>query len=212
MLDQLAQAGTVAEFYRGEIAERIAKQSNQNGGLLTADDLQIMKHAWSNPLSIEWNGFRIYTPPPTSGGLTVLQVLAILKALGWPKQSASREIELVEASRVAWSDRLTHLGDPKFSDLPIKRLLAPQSLSDVADRIRTAIKSGSPLATMSDGRSAGGTIHLNAMDQHGLTASLTFTHGDSFGAQVTVDGLGLLMGHGLSRFDPRPGRPNSPGP
>src|SRR5206468_8238641 len=63
-----------------------------------------------------------------------------------------------------------------------------------------------------DGGSAGGTIHLNAADAQGNLVALTLTHGGSFGALVTVDGLGLLLGHGMSRFDPRPGRPNSPGP
>jgi len=64
----------------------------------------------------------------------------------------------------------------------------------------------------SDGRPAGGTIHLNAVDSSGMMVALTFTHGNAFGAQVTVDGLGLILGHGMSRFEPRPGRPNSPGP
>jgi gamma-glutamyltranspeptidase/glutathione hydrolase len=59
---------------------------------------------------------------------------------------------------------------------------------------------------------AGGTIHLSAVDAAGLAVALTFTHGEAFGAQVTVDGLGLTLGHGMSRFDPRPGRPNSVGP
>jgi gamma-glutamyltranspeptidase/glutathione hydrolase len=50
------------------------------------------------------------------------------------------------------------------------------------------------------------------VDADGMTVALTFTLGAGFGAQVMVDGLGLLLGHGMSRFDPRPGRPNSPGP
>src|SRR5205823_6923851 len=61
-------------------------------------------------------------------------------------------------------------------------------------------------------RPAGGTIHLNAVDSAGLVVALTFTHGEAFGSQVTVDGLGLVLGHGMSRFDPRPGRSNSVGP
>jgi gamma-glutamyltranspeptidase/glutathione hydrolase len=65
---------------------------------------------------------------------------------------------------------------------------------------------------VSDGRAAGGTVNLAAVDAKGMMVSLTLTHGDSFGAQVTVDGLGLLLGHGISRFDPVPGRPNSIAP
>ena len=57
-----------------------------------------------------------------------------------------------------------------------------------------------------------GTVHLSAVDGHGNMAAVTLTHGDTLGARVTVDGLGLVLGHGMSRFDPRPGHPNSPGP
>src|SRR5439155_4032384 len=69
-----------------------------------------------------------------------------------------------------------------------------------------------PVPAETDGRSADGTIHLSAVDAQGTMVALTLTHGNSFGAMVTVDGLGLVLGHGMSRFDPRPGRPNSPGP
>jgi gamma-glutamyltranspeptidase / glutathione hydrolase len=74
------------------------------------------------------------------------------------------------------------------------------------------VKSNKMVEGRSDGRSAGGTIHLNAVDASGMMVALTYTHGNAFGAQVTVDGLGLTLGHGMSRFDPVPGRANSPGP
>ena len=212
LLESLAETGNVAPFYQGEFAQQIANQSRANGGLLTAQDFANYEAHVVEPLSIQWNGYSVHTPPPTSGGLTVLQVLAILNALGWPDKSSSPEIELVEASRVAWSDRLTSLGDPKFNAIPVDRLLSSQAASAAAYRIREAIQGGAPLKLKSDGRTAGGTIHLNATDKNGLTAALTFTHGDSFGSLVTADGLGMLMGHGLSRFDPRPGKANSPGP
>ncbi|MCY2980309.1 MAG: gamma-glutamyltransferase [Planctomycetota bacterium] len=212
LLESLAETGNVAPFYHGEFAQRVASQSQANGGMLTAEDFANYEAHVVEPLSIQWNGYRVHTPPPTSGGLTVLQVLAILNALGWPDKASSPEIELVEASRVAWSDRLASLGDPKFNAIPWDRLLSSQAASETADRIREAIQGGAPLKLKSDGRTAGGTIHLNATDKNGLTAALTFTHGDGFGSHVTADGLGMLLGHGLSRFDPRPGRANSPGP
>src|SRR5205823_3358690 len=75
-----------------------------------------------------------------------------------------------------------------------------------------AVRQGRPAEAQADGRPAGGTTHLSVADGQGNLVALTLTHGGSFGAQVTVEGLGLILGHGLSRFDPRPGRPNSPGP
>lgn len=58
----------------------------------------------------------------------------------------------------------------------------------------------------------GGTLSFSACDSDGNIAALRLTHGDGFGAHVTVDGLGLILGHGMSRFDPRPEHPNAPGP
>jgi gamma-glutamyltranspeptidase/glutathione hydrolase len=154
----------------------------------------------------------MHTPPPTSGGLTYIQALAALKALDWTTWDAKEPGTVqarVEALRIAWADRLRHLGDPKHVEVPVERLLSERYAKDSAGRIRTAIKDKKPVSGESDGRGAQGTIHLTAADASGMMAAMTLTHGESFGAQVTVDGLGLILGHGMSRFDPRPGRANS---
>src|SRR5262249_14101700 len=108
--------------------------------------------------------------------------------------------------------RLQLLGDPKRADVPVGRLLSEKYAKESAERVRAAIKTRKPVGGESDGRPAGGTIHLNAVDSSGMMVALTLTHGGYFGAQVTIDGLGLVLGHGMSRFDPRAGRANSPGP
>jgi gamma-glutamyltranspeptidase/glutathione hydrolase len=83
----------------------------------------------------------------------------------------------------------------------------------MAVRVRKAVEQRKPLDLETPApREQGGTIHLSAVDRHGGMVALTLTHGDGFGARVVVPGLGLLLGHGVSRFDPRPGHPNSPGP
>ncbi|HVK11682.1 MAG TPA: gamma-glutamyltransferase [Gemmataceae bacterium] len=215
MLQALADRGRVDDFYRGKIAERIAAAFRKNGGLLTSQDLAAYRAVEVTPLSLDWQGYTLHTPPPTAGGLTVLQTLAILKALDWsgwePKDPATAHAR-VEALRVAWSDRLQLLGDPKHTDVPVARLLSKRYASECADRVRAAVKAVKPVASRMDRRPSSGTIHLNAVDASGMAVALTYTHGGGFGAQVAVDGLGLLLGHGMSRFDPRPGHPNSPGP
>src|SRR5439155_11577341 len=104
------------------------------------------------------------------------------------------------------------LGDHKSADVPVGKLHSELYAAESAMRVVSAVKAGKPVAATSDGRPAGGTIHLSAVDASGLAVALTFTHGEGFGACVTVDGLGLILGHGMSRFDPRPGRPNSIAP
>jgi gamma-glutamyltranspeptidase / glutathione hydrolase len=215
LLQSLAEAGRVDAFYTGAIAAKIAEAFRKNGGLVTADDLAAYRAVETTPLSFEWKGFVIHTPPPTSGGLTVLQMLAAMKALGSigtdPNDPAMVHAR-VEAQRIAWSDRLRLLGDPKHVEVPVDRLLSEQYARESGDRAMAVVKSNKMVEGRSDGRSAGGTIHLNAVDASGMMVALTYTHGNAFGAQVTVDGLGLTLGHGMSRFDPVPGRANSPGP
>jgi gamma-glutamyltranspeptidase/glutathione hydrolase len=215
MLQALADKGRVDDFYTGAVAGKIAAAFKANGGLVTAADLAAFKPAEVAPLALEWQGYTIHTPPPTAGGLSVLQALGTLKALGWEKWDAKDPATVqarVEALRIAWHDRLALLGDPKHADVPVGKLLSPEYARESAERVRAAVKARKPVAAGSDGRPAGGTIHLTAVDASGLAVALTFTHGEAFGACVTVDGLGLILGHGMSRFDPRPGRPNSVGP
>ncbi|HEV3142568.1 MAG TPA: gamma-glutamyltransferase, partial [Gemmataceae bacterium] len=215
MLQQLADANSVKAFYRGEIAQKIAAEFRKNGGLVTASDLAQYEACEVAPLVLEWNGRTIYTAPLTAGGLTVIQALTTLKALGWekldandPKTTHSR----LEAVRLAWHDRLTLLGDPQKVDVPVSRLLSKSYADAAAERVRKAVADGKALPANSDGRKADGTIHITAVDSRGMMVALTLTHGESFGAQVTVDGLGLVLGHGMSRFDPNPKHPNCPGP
>jgi gamma-glutamyltranspeptidase/glutathione hydrolase len=215
LLQTLAARGNVSTFYKGDIADKIATAFKKNGGLVTTDDLAAYKALPVKPLSLEFAGHTVFTPPPTAGGLTVLQALATLTALDWSKGDANDPAVVqakVEALRVAWHDRLTWLGDPDHTKVPIERLLSEKYAKETAERVRTTIKAKKPVEAKSDGRPAGGTVHLTAADATGLMVALTLTHGEAFGAQVTVDGLGLVLGHGVSRFDPRPGRANSPAP
>jgi gamma-glutamyltranspeptidase/glutathione hydrolase len=215
MDQKLADNGRVDAVYKGDIADKIAAAFKKNGGLVTAADLAAYKPQEVTPLSLDWSGHTVYTPPPSAGGLTVLQALATLKALGWekfdPKEPATAQAR-VEALRIAWGDRLRLLGDPKHADAPVEKLLSEKYAKDSGDRVRAAIKAGKPVEVWTEERPAGGTIHLSAADASGMMVALTFTHGEAFGAQVTVDGLGLTLGHGMSRFDPRPGRANSVAP
>jgi gamma-glutamyltranspeptidase/glutathione hydrolase len=137
-----------------------------------------------------------------------------MRALDWEKlpgglvQTHAR----IEAARLAWRDRLTLLGDPDFGKIPVDRLLSADYARESAAQITAAIKDGKPLAHAVAPRPQSGTISLSAADKLGNFVALTLTHGDAFGARVTVEGLGLTLGHGMSRFDTNPAHPNAPGP
>ena len=214
MLEALASDGSVQSFYRGKIAEQIAGEFREHGGLVTAEDLASYEARLVEPLALFWNGATVHTAPLTAGGLSVVQALHTLAAMRWealdPDDPATTHKQL-EGLRLAWHDRVTLLGDPQMAEVPVQRLVSRQYAESAADRISKAVASGSLITGPSDGRSAGGTIHLSAADSSGMLVALTLTHGESFGAQVAVNGLGLILGHGMSRFDPRPGHPNAPG-
>jgi gamma-glutamyltranspeptidase/glutathione hydrolase len=217
LLEKLADKGSAEDFYRGEIGRRIADAFQKNGGLVTADDLANYRPLEEEPLQLNWRGHTVATAPLTAGGLTILQTIATLQALGgdWehlPKNSPVRTQVWLEALRIAWGDRLRFFGDPRHVDVPAKRFISAQYAQESAKKIQLAIDQKRPVPVSTDGHMAGGTVHLSAVDGQGMMAAVTLTHGDSFGAQVTVDGLGLILGHGMSRFDPAPGRPNSIAP
>jgi gamma-glutamyltranspeptidase/glutathione hydrolase len=215
LLRALAERNSVADFYQGEIARRIAEAFRKNGGLVTAKDLAAYRAREVAPLALSWQGCTIHTPPPTAGGLTALQTLGFLAALQWEKKPADDPKTahyLLEALRLAWADRLAKLGDPDFVKVPIEELLSEKYLRGLARVVETAVREGKPAPALTDGRPSGGTIHLSAADSRGMLVALTLTHGEAFGAGVAVDGLGLILGHGISRFDPRPGRANSLAP
>jgi gamma-glutamyltranspeptidase / glutathione hydrolase len=213
MLTTLAQRNSVDSFYRGDIAQRIADEFKKYGGLVTAKDLAAYRAREVEPLRLAWRGFSIHTAPLTAGGLTVLQALKILRALDWEKLPAdfSRAHARIEALRFAWHDRLRLLGDSDKSNVPVAKLLSADYAREAAVQIKNVVKAGKILPLQTETRKQPGTVHLSAADRHGNMAACTLTHGGNFGARVTVDGLGLTLGHGMSRFDPRPGHPNSPG-
>lgn len=215
MLQTLGDDNSVEAFYRGDIARRIADAFKKNGGLVSVDDLAAYRAREVEPLALDWRDCSIHTAPLTAGGATVLETLAIVKELGWEREAETATKmgrARLEALRIAWDDRLRWLGDPDKMKLPLDRLLSLEYARRMAGRVREALEKGIPVRAASDHRSAAGTIHLSAADARGNLVALTLTHGSHFGAQVTVPGLGLILGHGMSRFEPRPGHPNSVGP
>jgi len=214
LLATLAKRNLVESFYQGDIAQTIADAFKKNGGLVTAQDLRNYRAREVAPLSLRWNDLTLHTAPLTAGGLTVLQALRTLQALRWQQQPEGwRRTHLcLEALRLAWRDRLTLLGDPEGAEDPSERLLSADYARESASGIEAAVKAGKILTHRITPRHQGGTIHLSGADAQGNFVAVTLTHGEAFGARVTVEGLGLTLGHGMSRFETDPSHPNAPGP
>ena len=214
MLSTLAERNSVESFYRGDIAQRIAAAFQKNGGLVTAKDLADYRPREVEPLQLRFKDFTVLTAPLTAGGLTTLETLSILKELGsrgLRPADASAHARL-EALRLAWKDRLELFGDPEFVKVPVEKLLSADYARAQAAKVMTAVNEKKPLPLDVKKHTDDGTNNLCSVDRHGNMVAVTITHGGGFGAQVTVDGLGLTLGHGMSRFEPHPGHPNAPGP
>ena len=213
LLKTLAARNTAESFYRGDIAGQIAAAFKQGGGLVTADDLAAYQARETTPLTFEWNGATLHTVPLPATGLLLLEAFGILHALDWPRLSAPERMHAkLEALRIAWADRLRTFGDPDFVPDPAGKLVSRAHVSAMAEKISAALEAKKAVPLSVEPNRAGGTTHISAVDRHGNMMAVTLTHGGSYGARVSVEKLGIVLGHGMSRFDPRPGRPNSAGP
>jgi len=214
LLRTLAERNSVDSFYRGDIAQRLADEFKRNGGLVTEKDLANYHAREVEPLNLRWNEFSVFTAPLTAGGLTVLQALSVLKELKWEtmRDSLTSLHARLEAIRLAWKDRLTLFGDPEIVKVPVRHLLSLDYSRELAAKVAAAVQNKRPIEILIRRHTDEGTNNISCVDSEGNMVAMTLTQGGAFGAQVTADGLGLTLGHGMSRFDPHPEHPNAPAP
>lgn len=203
-----------SEFYTGETARMIAEDMKANNGLITLDDLKNYVAKEREPLRGNYRGHEIITmPPPSSGGIVMLQVLNMLegtnvKALG---HSSSAHLHLyTEASRRAFADRAEYMADPDFADVPTAALIGKDyavnrfsSLDPARATPSADVRPGS--VAISEGSE---TTHYTVADQAGTVVSNTYTINDLYGSRVTAKGTGVLLNDEMDDFAARPGRPN----
>jgi gamma-glutamyltranspeptidase/glutathione hydrolase len=196
LLHRLADEGPEA-FYHGDIPRTIVRQVRQNGGILAEEDFARYQPEVVEPLAIDYRGYRVLTPPPPSGGLTSLQILKTLETFELaklPPWGAEYFHQFAEAAKRAWHDRARYLGDPDVTPIPVDRLL----------------KGGLENGARRSAPDPAHTVNVLAADSAGNVVSMTATQGGLYGSSVVIDGLGLVMGHGMSRFDLAEVGPNAP--
>lgn len=202
------------DFYKGETAKLLAADMKEHGGTITLEDLHDYKVIERKPLEGQYKGFGIITaPPPSSGGVGVLQMMGVLEGTDYAKQGAGSAYALhfeAEAMRRYFADRAEHLGDPDFVKIPVKALLDPRYIAKLRESIDPAH------ATPSDQIHAGEvstyesaeTTHFSIVDEQGNAVAVTYTLNGSFGSGVTATGLGFLLNNEMDDFAAKPGEPN----
>ncbi len=200
----------LGSFYTGDVAAAIVGQVNENGGVLSEEDFRDFRATAVEPLHIDYRGYDLYTPPLPSGGLTSLSILKTLEQFDLSSLApwGAEYIELFAgASNLAWQERFQYIGDPEFVDVPIEELLSEKRARERADILRRGVAIAKPQPAEDSH-----TVNLVVADKDQNIVSWTATQGGDFGAHVAIEGFGLMLGHGMSRFDYKKSSPNFPAP
>ena len=220
------------DFYHGKIARELAAGVQKGQGLITADDLANYEVKEREVVRGTYRGYEIISaPPPSSGGVALVEILNILEGYDLSKfgNRSAESIHLTaEAFRRALYDRAEFLGDPDFSKIPVPQLIdkkygsawresieperataskdlrRPASFTELE---RYAALHGQPMAVSEPEN----TTHYSVVDPAGDAVSVTTTLNDSFGSRVTAPGLGFLLNDEMDDFSSKPGVPNAYG-
>ena len=219
LLERIAERGADG-FYRGEVAEAIVAEMRRGGGLISLEDLQSIQPTVRTALQGEYGAFTIFTmPPPSSGGIGLLETLNILTALG--RQLPEAGIDklapdsplflhvLTESFKHAFADRAAWLGDADYAKVPIQRLTSREYAEKLAAKIdleRTQPPAAYGGHAIPDD---GGTSHFSILDAQGNAVACTETINTHFGNYVVEPEFGIVLNNEMDDFTSLPGAPNA---
>lgn len=200
-------------FYKGDVAKHIVDFMQQNGGLITYEDLLAYKAVWRKPLHLNWQGYELVTaPPPSSGGVAVAQWIGMLEAYDathdLPAQNSTEYIHVMsEIGKRVFADRAEYMGDPDFVSVPVKALTDANYIIERAAGIQPTSISDTP--SVKPGlKESEDTTHFSIMDRWGNAVANTTTINLTFGSGVVVTGAGFLLNDEMDDFSAKPGVPN----
>jgi gamma-glutamyltranspeptidase / glutathione hydrolase len=216
LAETLARIETLGakDFYEGETANLLAEDMKDHGGLITLEDLKNYKVIERKPLTGSYRGYTVVTaPPPSSGGVGILQLLGVLEGTDFYKAGAGSATSvhyMAEAMRRYFADRAENLGDPDFFHVPLTELLSPAHLARLRASIdpERATPSRDIRAVKLAGHESDETTHFSVADGDGNIAIVTYTLNGGYGSKVTAQGLGFLLNNEMDDFAPKPGEPN----
>ncbi len=217
-----------ASFYHGKLAEQFAAFEAANGGMITAEDLARYRVRERRPLLGQYRGLKVLTaPPPSSGGIVLIEILNILSGYDVASLGADRSANqihiIAEAFRRAYMDRGDYLGDPDFNRMPLeqmasqayaaawRRTIDPFSPTPSAKLVRPAGFLPAASTPLHPQLESSETTHFSIVDAEGNAVSSTYTLNFGFGSGVTVDPLGFLLNDEMDDFTSKVGVPNAYG-
>ena len=213
-LSEISEEG-INGFYAGEVAQLITTEMESGGGLITAQDLADYRVVERQPVRGTYKDFEIVsTPPPSSGGVHIVQMLNILEgydlqAMG--HNSAAYVHHLTESMKLAYADRSLYLADPDFVDVPVTQLIDKAYAEQQRQRIDSNV--ATPSVDIAPGQLLGSesteTTHYSVADRFGNVVSNTYTLNFSFGSNIVVPGTGMLLNNEMADFASSPGSANA---
>lgn len=212
-LERIAQNGR-DEFYKGETAKILAKHMQAKGGIITEEDLASYEAIWREPIVFPYRDLKIISmAPPSSGGITLAQILKMIEAYDLKKlghHSAEYIQLIVEAERRAYADRNFFLGDPDFVQIPVDKLLDSDYLKSRMETFNweKATKSEDVAAGKIEFAESMETTHYSIVDAEGNAVSVTTTLNGAYGSKLYVDELGFFMNNEMDDFSAKIGTPN----
>jgi gamma-glutamyltranspeptidase/glutathione hydrolase len=202
------------EFYKGETAKKLAKFMQDNGGIITEEDLAKYEVRWRTPLTFNYDGLKIISmSPPSSGGTCLAQIMEMIEPYDLDKygHNSIKTIQVItEAERRAYADRSFYLGDPDFVSIPLDRLISETYLKDRMSSfsfdkatLSSDVSHGSIQIIESDE-----TTHYSIIDQFGNAISATTTINGAYGSKLYCSELGFFLNNEMDDFSSKAGVPN----
>jgi gamma-glutamyltranspeptidase/glutathione hydrolase len=211
-LQAIAQRGPRA-FYEGPVAEKLSAAVRAAGGVMTVDDLKNYRAIERTPVRGSYRGYDIISmPPPSSGGIALIEMLNILEGYDLAKTAQVQALFLmVEAMKRAYADRAWFLGDPDVVKVPVARLISKKYAADWRATINP--EHATPAADIHAGAGTGSeghnTTHFSVIDRFGNAVSNTYTINFSYGVGLVAAGTGVLLNNELDDFAAKADAPNA---
>jgi len=199
-------------FYEGKTAELIVKEMNDNGGVISLNDLKNYRVKEREPVQFNYRGYEVVTMPlPSSGGVMLHQILKMLepRPIGQYGFLSEHSVQLItETERRAYADRAKYLGDPDFVNVPVERLVSDSFLRKRMMDYDSTCAGVSSATHPAPGKEHEQTTHISIIDKDGNCVSVTTTLNGLYGSKCVVAGAGFLMNNEMDDFSAQPGVPN----